>query len=221
MEKSKKRTPAKSVRSDKWFVRIDGAEKYLRQKCEELVKCIDVKRFAAAYHTGKTQKENPHVHFVIECSESQKQSFAVRLKGLFDIATRNDYAVDVWDGITTEGAVGYLFHEDTEVFCVKAISLEDLEKAKESDRKIRDIIEKNKEKASHKLIDLALEEFSSQPYTGKRDILMFMLVKCREGICYYPGSYLLKKYVEEVELKIVHDDHFETYVDEMAKSLWR
>ena len=102
---------AKSLRSRYWFVRSDGAEEFLRQKCGELSRWIDVEAVLAVYHVGGS-KENPHCHAVIQLgSEPQKQSFDKRIKGLFGIEKRSQYSTKVWDGLRDAGAASYMFHE--------------------------------------------------------------------------------------------------------------
>ena len=77
----------------------------------------------------------------------------------------------------------------------------------------------NKERASNKLVDKALEYFVGKTPT-KMEILKFMLKACRDGENYYPGSYILKKYVEEVELKLTTNLDFDEYVADMYQNLF-
>lgn len=217
---------AKSVKSCKWFVRIDGTESFLRQKCGELSRCLDTVSMLAAYHVGDT-KENPHTHFVIEVkAETQKQSFAVRLKSLFEITKKSQYALDVWDGDLTKGAVSYLFHEGEEdtptvLLVNKGWDISQLETAQRNCEAVKKVVAMNKEKASQKLVDRALLEFAKEKNVTRYDILHFMLKQCKAGDAYYPGTFMLKKFVEEVELRLCHDSNFDSYVSGIMSEIWR
>lgn len=214
----------KATKSDKWFVRIDGPEEYLRQKCEELAKSPDTELMLAAYHRGKT-KENPHCHFVIQIkSEIQKQSFAVRIKALFNIEKKTQYALDVWDGVRGQGAVSYLFHEEDQVIIANlGFTDKEIMDAKAANEAVQKVVAINSEKASHKLVQRALDEFEMKPYQHrtKIHILTFMLELCKKGECYYPGTFMIKKFVEEVELKMLDNDNLEAYACNLARQLWR
>lgn len=217
----------KSTRSKFWYVRIDGEENYLRQKCEVLASGLDVVSFIGAYHTGTTG-QNPHIHACVEIiSEVQKQSFAVRLKAIFEkIKERNDYSLEVWDGNKSgEGAVSYLFHDDgvseDSLIGVKNFTSDEIRGAIQANKAVQAVVAINKERASNKLVDKAYEMFKGQNPT-KFTLLKFMLEKCREGENYYPGSYLLKKYVEEVELRLTEtEEELSRLAYEMEKNLWR
>jgi len=216
-------TPASRVKSKLWFVRVDGVEEYLRQKCGELSRCLDVKAILSAYHTGKT-KENPHCHFVIEISsEIQKQSFAVRIKSLFGIEKKSQYAIDVWDGKRDVGAVSYLFHEENvKIITNVGFTDEELSFAKKSNDAIQAVVAVNAERASGKLVNRALIEFPPEQHATRLDILKYMLKEIQTGNAYHPGAYRLKQMVEEVEIKRLRsDDELESYAFELEKNLWR
>lgn len=214
----------KATRSKLWFARLDGPETFLRQKCEELARALDTVAFLAAFHKGKTG-ENSHCHFVIELqSEIQKQSYAVRLKKLFEIQTPSQYALDVWDGARGEGAVSYLFHEaDERILANKGFTDKDIVDARAANAAIQKVVALNKEKASHKLVERALEEFKDvkDMWCIRTKILKYMVQVCRQGQCYWPGSFMIKKYVEEVELKLMGEDDVDQYVADLEKNLWR
>lgn len=214
---------AKSVRSKYWFVRFDGEKEFLRQKCEGLSRCLDTEAMLAAYHKGNT-KENPHCHFVIELSaEIQKQSFAVRLKKHFGLEDKSrNYALDVWDGERGAGACSYLFHEEDVCFLVnKGFTQAEMDMAKAANEAVQKVVAVNKEKASMKLVDRALEEFTGKLYS-RTDILAFMIQLCRRGDHYWPGSFMIKKYVEEVEIRLLESDEgVWDYAQRLENSLWR
>lgn len=222
-----KTSSSKSTRSKFWFVRVDGEEKNLKESCEVLSSGLDVVSFIAAYHTGSTGT-NPHIHACIEiASEVQKQSFAVRLKAIFPrIKERNDYSLEVWDGNKSgEGAVSYLFHDDgvseDSLIGVKGFTSDEIRGAIQANKAVQAVVAINKERASTKLVDKTYEAFKGQCPT-KFTILKYMLEKCREGENYYPGSYLLKKYVEEVELRLTEtEEELSRLATEMVNNLWR
>lgn len=215
---------SKSVRSKLWFVRLDGPEEHLRLKCGDLSRSLDTVAMLAAFHKGKSG-ENPHCHICIEIqSDIQKQSFADRLKKMFGITERSQYALEVWDGNRGKGAVSYLFHEvDAPVLVAKGFTEEDLLRAREANDAVQAVVAINKEKASVKLVEKAKEHFKGSVYRSelKREILKWMLVECKEGRSYYPGSFLIKKYVEEVELSCVDLEEMDLFADRVYGQLWR
>lgn len=215
---------AKSVKSKLWFMRLDGPEEHLRQKCGELSRSLDTVAMLAAFHKGK-RGENPHCHVCIEISsEVQKQSFAVRMKSLFGITQKSQYALDVWDGNRGKGAVSYLFHEEDEVIlCRKSFTDEELDDAREANAAVQAVVNVNKEKASVKLVERALAEFEGAVYTVdlKFRVLRWMLGEIKQGKHYHPGSFMLKKYVEEVEIRICNEEDLDVVAERMFASLWR
>lgn len=204
-----------------WFVRSDGSEEFLRQKCGELATWIDVKAVLAVYHVGGS-KENPHMHAVIETtSQIQKQSWDKRIKVLFGIEKRSQYATKLWDGVRDAGASSYMFHEaEAKIFIRKDWSDAELDAAKASCALVQKVVSMNKEKASTKLVDKAVEYYANQT-PSRGDIFRWMLKECRDGGSYYPGGYNLKKYVEEVQLKLTDKTNFEYFAMELEAQLWR
>lgn len=214
----------KATRSVHWFVRLDGPETFLRLKCEELSHALDTVAMLAAFHKGKSG-ENPHCHFVITLSsEIQKQSFAIRLKKVFDITKSSQYALDVWDANRGKGAVSYLFHEaDEKILVNKGFTQQEIMDAREANAAVQAVVAMNKEKASHTLVNRALEEFRdcTDTWCIRTKILKFMVVLCKKGEVHWPGSFLIKKYVEEVELQLQSDDDLDQYVADLEKNLWK
>lgn len=215
---------ASRIKSKLWYVRADGPESFLRQKCIELSQSLDTVSLLAAFHKGKTG-ENPHCHFVIEiASDIQKQSIDVRFKKLFEIIKSKDYCSKVWDGNRGKGAVSYLFHEDDErILARKDFTDEDILRAREANAAVQAVVALNKEKASVKLVDRARDHFRGSVYRPglKMDVLMWMLAECRSGNSYYPGSFLLKKYVEEVELSCLDASDMDAFAFRLYGQLWR
>lgn len=214
----------KATRSSNWWVRLDGPEEFLRQKCGELSQALDTVAMLAAFHKGK-RGENPHCHIVITVSsEIQKQSFAVRLKKMFDITKPSQYSLDVWDGERGKGAVSYLFHEpDEKILANKGFTDKEIMDGREANAAVQAVVALNKEKASHKLVERALLEFKDEKDTWciRTRILRFMVELCKKGEVYWPGSFLIKKYVEEVEIQLMDGDDLDQYVADLEKNLWR
>lgn len=218
---------SKFERSDKWFVRIDGDKLGLQLQCVELSRQEDVLSLLSFFHKG-SKKENPHCHIVIQVKkEIQKQSFALRIKSLFkQIKKRSDYALTVWDGVRTSGAVSYMFHEsEVEMLYNKGFTEEELSFAKQENDRVQVVVDVNKERASNKLVDKAIEYFMNKKteygYVNKRTILLYMVEECKKGENYYPGSFMLKKFVEEVELRLLDDADVGNYVESLYHQLWR
>lgn len=211
----------KSIKGSNWFVRLDGPEEFLRQKCGELATWIDVKAVLAVYHMGGS-KENPHCHAVVETSsEIQKQSWDIRIKKLFNVEKRSQYSTKLWDGARDAGASSYMFHEsEAKILCNKGWSDAELQSAKVACDAVQKVVAMNKERASTKLVDKALEHFANQTPT-RTEILKYMLLECRDGNSYYPGTFMLKKYVEEVQLKLTTKADIDTFVWELETQIWR
>lgn len=214
---------ASKVRSPFWFVRIDGEKDFLRQKCRELSTGIDVEACLSAYHTGKT-KENPHVHICLALKGNpQKQTVAVRLKSLFKIVKRDQYALEVWDNDREKGATGYIYHEqDVEIFTRDGFSDSQLSAAKAANEAVQKVVAMNRERAQNKLVEKAREYFENQNVRPMRvEILAFMLKAIHKGENYHPGTFILKKYVEEVELMLQSENDLDEYAENLEKQMWR
>lgn len=214
---------AKSIKSDKWFVRVDGNSEYLIQKLNILKSAIDTECLLAYYHTGKT-KENPHTHFVIHTNMTQKQSFQDRIKKLFNIEKRSEYAVEVWDGEKDKGAVAYMFHEeDAKELCRVNFSDEDLDVARANNEATQKVVALNKQKASNKLVERAIEHFKGDIdiVCHRTDILKYMVQEIKQGNVYHPGEFRLKTYVEEVIIKLCPVCDIDNLVEQMEMRMWR
>lgn len=197
-------------KSTKWFVRIDGAHDWLKEKMRIVQGWIDVVKLLACLHVGE-KKDNHHVHFVIELSsELQKQSFDVRLKKVFGVSG-SAYSSKQWDG--GDGACGYMFHESDDVICNnKGFSDEDVERFRELNRATQKVLAVNKEKASGRVVNRLLAE--ANPEWSRADIARKLIVMIREGEMYEPGDFMLKRYIEEIYMKSRTDKGFSEYLEE-------
>lgn len=211
----------KSTRSSLWFVRVDGPKEFLMAKCKQLAEQIDVSACLSAFHLGE-KKENPHCHFVIELNSLlQKQSFAVRIKNLFNVEKKTQYALDIWDGKRGAGACSYLFHEDSaEILVNKGFSEDDISVARSANDAVRRVLAVNKEKASNKFVDRAIEHFKSGD-PGNYELLKFFMKLAKDGDVYWPGTFRAKQLIEEVRIKLSEDDQFEALVSEMEYKMFR
>jgi len=141
--------------------------------------------------------------------EVQKQSYALRIKRVFEVVDRA-YALDVWDGRRAEyGAVSYLFHEEgAPIICKKGWKPEEIAEAQRIAVTANIAIAESKERASSKLVDRAIKHFEALKFLEeggapptKMAITKFMFEAVHKGEAYYPGEFKMKQYIEEVEIK--------------------
>lgn len=194
------------TKSVNWFVRVDGSQEFLKEKCLLLsVQCL---KMISVYHQG-VKSENPHCHFLVTLSsELQKQSWDVKLKKLFGVSG-NGYSSKPWDGeLIKEGAGTYLFHEsiDSPILCALNVSAEEIEKIKTTAQLVNKVIAENREKAETKIPMKVLAKWAD---SGSPDdwtdstIVRTICEMARVGECYLPKSdWMWKAYIEEVKLKM-------------------
>ena len=222
--KARGRMPAVRVSGSKWFVRVDGPESFLRQKCQEVCGWIDRSKMLAVYHTGE-RKENPHVHFIIEMATTlQKQSFDIRIKNTFEVQKGTAYSTKLWDGLYGEGAASYMFHEaDAPILCNKGFTEIDINHFKEINAKVQAVMKINNEKANTKLIGKAYDKFVFTPWSRqlKKEIFRYMMECIKNGENYHPGDFILVRYVEEVNIKLCPSNQFDNLVETKFDNLFR
>lgn len=211
---------SKSEKSDRWAVRVDGEEDFLRECCKKFSEREEVETFLATFHVGKS-KENTHCHFCVKNNKIiQKQTFALKVKEVFNVASKSDYSVKIWDG--SDKALSYLFHEvPHNILANKGYSDEDIDKFIAMDAQIQVVVQKNKEKAGTKLVDKAIEHFSGQ-VPEKYEVFYHMMQLIKSGENYHPGTFMLKRFVEEVIIKLTPAGReFDNLVYAEFKSLFR
>jgi len=210
----------KSAVSSLWFVRVDGDIDVLRPKVIAFASTIDVVSMLATHHTGR-KKENPHIHFVVGMNTSiQKQSFALRVKKVFEVVDRG-YALDVWDGRRGEGAGSYLFHEQIwNILARKGWSDEEISETQRVGLAISQEVEKAKDKASQKLVERAVKHYEGRS-VARFDIASFMIDEVYEGTAYHPGMFKLKSFIEEAELKLTPKDQLLRLKNEWYSQMFR
>jgi len=208
---------AKAVLSSTWFCRVDGVSEFLKSKMPQLAE--QSVRLLAAYHLGE-KKDNPHMHFVIQLYRPvQKQSFALRVKELFGIEKKTQYALEVWDGQDGHGACSYLFHEESAVILHnKSFSDDQIETAKLANDAVQRVVTINKAKASTKLIEKAANHFLNNEFS-KVNCIEFMLQAIKDGEHYHPGEFMLKRYTEEIEVRMCNNIRSLAY--SVAARLWK
>jgi len=203
------------VSGSKWFVRSDGPQSFLSDKCKAVAQWIDCTNVLAVFHQGGT-KENPHMHMIIEmASELQKQSFDVRIKTLFE-TKGNGYSTKLWDGLYDEGAGSYLFHEGEEsspIIVNKGFTELHIANFIDIAKRVNRVIAKNKEKASTRLVERALEVFKDVPHDNDLEysVFKYMMEEIKNGNAYHPGQGILIKFVKETMLRLCPRTKFEEY----------
>lgn len=205
-----------------WFVRVDGPRSFLEDKCKLMFQWIDVTHILAVYHEGG-RKENPHCHILVKLKTVlQKQSFDVRIKKTFEIVKRSDYSTKVWDGNPGHGAGSYLFHEESAVIIYnKHFTEEEIKAFQDANEIVQKVVKVNNERASNKLIDKALIQFQDWSWNAdkiEKDIFMYMMKCIHLNENYHPGDFMLKRYVQEVCIRLCPADDFENYA---SRQYWK
>lgn len=227
---------AKASVSRQWFIAVDGEKNFLRQKWMEYKPPSGVlEKLFVVSHSGSTG-DNPHVHVLLQESEQvQKQSLDKRFKTYFGIedAKKQHYSSKVWDGITDgEGAGSYCFHEEgAEILVNMGVDNEDIIVMRKACEAVKKVVAINKERASGKLVDRALQQFKTKPLPYyyedhkwlqlKTDILEFMLREVQSGKAYFPGWSRMKMFVDEVELRLTDDKNVSKLAEKMAEKFWQ
>jgi len=193
---------AKSVH---WFVRVDGPQEFLKEKC--LLLGVHCTKMISVFHQGK-KGENPHCHFLCSTKdELQKQSWDVKLKKLFGVSG-NGYSSKPWDGeLVKEGAGTYLFHEslDSPILSNLNVSAEEIEQIKATAQLVNKVIAANREKAETKIPGKVILKWFDLGFPSwiEKDIVEVICTMARDGECYLPKSdFQWKAYVEEIKLKM-------------------
>ena len=190
----------------------------MKDKINQVLAWIGLLKILGCLHVGE-KKDNPHCHFVIELREElQKQSFDSRIKKIFNVSG-TQYSSKVWDG--DDGACGYMLHEsDDSIFCNKGFTDEDIEKFRQINKSAQKVKAINKEKASHKFIDIAMDRFSKDK-ANKWELLELFLKLVREGQIYYPGEFRMKNMIEEVHLKMLDEADMSRETQKIYERIFR
>jgi hypothetical protein len=220
-KREKSKVPKSKVVSDKWFVRVNGEESFLRQKCGELQQWATTVLIHAVFHMGST-REKPHVHIIHSLDKSlQNQSYSLKIKELFN-TSGTGYSATEWDG-KYEGAGSYLYHEAHDdgdyalapVLCSKGITELHVNQMIEYSKVIKKLVEEKKKKASHTIVERCLEHFEEGDKPTARTIWEYIFYLIRNGDVYNPGQHHLTKYAAEVLQKRGSDSAWNSYRDAM------
>jgi len=212
-------------KSDKWFFRVTLSHanvKLLWNNALNTIKLLDMERCLIVGHVGeKTEKE--HVHGIIKLSKLlQKQSFDVRLKSIFNVSGA-DYSSKPWDGGMEHGAGSYMYHDPTatEIY-IKGFTDEELNKFRECNQQVQVVVEEAKSRASGRCVDrtLTLITQSNRNWT-RSEILRQLLADIREDAMYECGDYTLSKYAEEIYMKQMTKQMWDTYADTRVAHILR
>lgn len=209
----------KADKSCKWFVRVDVSKDGGIACAGMMLQWIDMKRLLMIHHMGE-KKDNPHVHFVIELSsELQKQSLDTRMKKVFIVEKKSQYSSKIWDG--GDEACGYMFHEPDCVICHnKGFTEDEIARFRILNESVQKVIAVNKEKASCRAPDRAIEHFAgSSP--SRREVLEYYVTQIREGLMYEPGDFQMARYIEEVIVKVTAKEDLDWYVDTRLRRIFR
>lgn len=191
------------VRSYKWFIRITAPWEHIRSKLPEIKEWIDYESMMIGFHIG-TKNKAPHAHFCISLkSELQKQSVDNRFRKLFDVKG-SLFSSKPWDGSIK--AMSYLYHDPKgEVVNEMKLTEEELNEIKELNHEIQKVVEVNKGRASHKVVEYVLNEIGENQWT-RYEIGECILRAVARGQFYDPGDFQLERYINEIELKQVKDN---------------
>lgn len=189
-------------KSNKWFIRITAPWDHIRPQLETMKGWIDYKGMMVGLHHGD-KRGAPHAHIVLELtSELQKQSIDVRCKKLFGVSGAQ-YSSKAWDG--DKKALSYLYHDkEGLVIDFMGLSPEEIKELVEINKQVQKVVEVNKGKASHKVVDYVLSKANIG--WSRWDIGECILRAVAHGEFYDPGDFALERYINEIELKLVKDD---------------
>lgn len=189
-------------KSDKWFIRITAPWEHIQSKVDTFREWIDYMSCMIGYHHGD-KRGAPHAHIcLILKSELQKQSIDVRFKKLYGVAGAQ-YSSKIWDG--DRKAMSYLYHDPKgEVVNYMGLSDDEIDSLKELNSDIQKVVEINKGRASHKVVDYVLSKASLG--WSRYDIGECILRAVAQGEFYDPGDFALERYINEIELKLAKDN---------------
>lgn len=120
--------------------KYDGYEDLFTEAMERFSKAIGV------YHTGSKTKENPHYHFVIDSDIHLRDTIRKHFKKYFDKGSGNQH-MSIKPCDDKEEVYSYLFHEDDKedfkIVYNNGHDLEDINRYKELNNKIKEDIKNN------------------------------------------------------------------------------
>lgn len=186
------------AKSTNWFIRITAPWEHIESKIDEIRGWLDYDTMIIGLHYGE-KREAPHGHICLKLkSNLQKQSVDSRFKKLYDVKG-SQYSSKVWDGDIK--CMSYLYH-DKKGKVINHMNLSDLQiqELKELNNQIQKVVEENKGRASHKVVDYVLKQANSG--WSRYDIGDCILRAVAQGEFYDPGDFALERYINEIELKL-------------------
>lgn len=190
------------AKSKQWFIRITAPWEHITSKIPTVLGWIDFQGMMVGLHHGD-KKGAPHAHICLKLSsELQKQSVDSRFKKLYDVAGAQ-YSSKLWDGDVK--AMSYLYHDKKgEVINHMGLSDEEITKIKDLNDDIQKVVEENKKRASHRVVEFVLAQANDG--WDRFDIARCILTAVAHGEFYDPGDFALERYINEIELKLVKDN---------------
>lgn len=189
-------------KSFKWFIRITAPWEHIRSKMATIKGWIDYEGMMVGYHHGD-KRGAPHAHICLSLkTELQKQSVDTRFKKLYDVSG-STYSSKPWDG--DKKAMSYLYHDPKgEVVNEMGLTESELAELTNLNTEIQKVVEVNKGRASHKVVEYVLAQANSG--WSRYDIGECILRAVAQGEFYDPGDFALERYINEIELKLNKDD---------------
>lgn len=207
-------------RSRHWFVRVTRPHSFCAEKYKLLRQWIDYESSLCLTHVGdKTEKE--HIHFCVTLkTELQKQSFDTRVKKLFEVKG-SDFSSKVWDGLAA--CLGYMFHDQSyTIICSDGHTTEDIEKYKDLNKKVQEVVAINKERGAKRVVERVVAEYKGAGRPSKLRITFRLLQMIKDGEMYEPGDFVLKRYVEEIYIKLIdNEEDWERYCNLRFQNIFR
>lgn len=185
-------------RSDKWYVRLTAPWEYIEERIPKMQELIWYVGCMVAYHHGD-KAGAPHAHIALKIrGELQKQSVDTALRRVFGLEGKSVYSSKVWDG--DHKALAYLYHDKNgRVDNYMGLTDEEVNELRRANDIVQAAVKAAKDKASHKVIDYAIERYD--PLWGRWDIAECILRAVAEGRFHDPGDFQLERYVNEIELR--------------------
>ena len=205
------------AKSKLWFIRVTAPWEHLKTKELDIKGWIDYDGMMLGYHHGD-KAGAPHVHICLRLkSELQKQSIDVRIKKLYGVE-KGQYTSKVWDG--KRECISYLYHDKNgEVYNELGLSPADIDEIKKLNDSIQKVVQENKARASHKVVDYVIEKYEG---TDRHRIATIILRAVADGLFYDPGDFQLEKYINEIELKnakLISDEELERSIESRISRL--
>lgn len=187
-----------------YFVRLNDQDGY-RERLLEFFGSLDYPQVVCLRHNGDRNDPHSHYHFTV-ATTVKPQAFRVRLKTAFPEGKGNGHmSIKPWDG--SHDANSYMFHEQEEhVVCIKGYGENYLSFIRAQSERIKKEVEKAKDKAAWKLVDLTVEALKEHADPHEREIGRTMLRLAFERGKHIPTKFQFRSYLLEVQWRLTHGD---------------